>query len=166
MRSISSCRHRTWQRSSMPSDTDIAWAAGFFDGEGCIMMQPRRGGLKDIVCQQALAPLEKIRSLWGGTLHTRKHHGAAGRPCTTLTLTGPRAFNFLSDVRPYLMVKGKEADLALSFMQYHRRQVESEGVEWGIQGGGIGKWRSDWARGVRNWYYHELRAQKSRNRAQ
>lgn len=97
----------------MPSDTDIAWAAGFFDGEGSISVPVMRGRVHFIrlsISQNRLEPLRQLQSWFGGFINP---HSSDGIWTWTLSSKGSRLF--LSAVRPYLRVKYAQADLALSF---------------------------------------------------
>lgn len=102
-----------------PSAGDKAYAAGFFDGEGNVVIAAnRKGGARGTyltynmrvgVSQNDPAPLFWLRERWGGSV--RK--------------TGPRAHlwqqfasgaaRFLQDVEPYLQVKRERAWLAIHY---------------------------------------------------
>jgi len=64
---------RPFVEPTIGSDTDYAWAAGFFDGEGHIAHQPR-GGIQLIVVQVVREPLEFLCTLFGGTIYDYPKH--------------------------------------------------------------------------------------------
>ena len=51
-------------------ETDIAWSAGFFEGEGSICLND--AGRWVSANQKDKAPLEKLQRLWGGTIKVFK----------------------------------------------------------------------------------------------
>lgn len=89
-----------------------AWAAGFFDGEGAVMVkwveiQAGRGlRLSIAVAQNTLPSLELFKRWYGGSIyegarcHQWKAHGAEAAAC-------------LKTITPYLIVKKVKADEAL-----------------------------------------------------
>lgn len=104
------------------TDLDLAWAAGFFDGEGCISIPTRvrsrnRHGytLSLYVGQVDPSPLRRFQSLFGGTVVTKKSGPFARRTMFMWRITGSTAFAALRQLHPYLTVKRSQADLALEF---------------------------------------------------
>jgi hypothetical protein len=112
---------------------DVRYAAGFFDGEGCIRIDrlsiPKsdarptgyyRYQLKTSVCQANPLPLIELQKLFGGKLHT--DNAARNKSLKNRTrhgwITWSRiSYDFLVSVRPFLIVKAEEADLAISFFE-------------------------------------------------
>lgn len=110
----------------VPSETDKAYAAGFFDGEGnvCIAANLRGGaGTKYHVhnmrigaSQREAEPLVWLRDRWGGSIRRASRSAVTGRrmyyewACFAIG-----AAAFLRDVLPYLQIKRERADLALKF---------------------------------------------------
>jgi len=97
-------------------DSDIAWAAGFLDGEGCFYMQKnkQRGNYywtPSLTAEQAdLRPLEKLQELFGGTIYTRPSRGENRRPTWAWRLGGNEKLAFvLAELEPYLIVKKEKA---------------------------------------------------------
>lgn len=93
---------------------DVIWAAGFFDGEGCvsIVRQVKYGKLYhwlDIsVYQNHSASLELLRELFGGSVRPEQN-AWKWRAC------GPTAGNALHEMTPYLRVKRAQAEVAVLF---------------------------------------------------
>lgn len=121
------------------TDWFLIYAAGFFDGEGCVDIRWRmassangkkyeRFDLRVHIPQLDPSPLVRLHERWGGGLSVRKAskvhqwviaNGAAGR--------------FIADVFPYLIVKKDEAAVALEFQATMRtgvvNTVGSKGVD-------------------------------------
>lgn len=97
---------------------DDAYAAGFFDGEGTIDIRYRttNGGrydrfeLRCAASQVSTHVLDWLVSVYGGSWATRKN-GAISH----WTIVGQEAASFLTAIRPYLRVKGEQADVAIEF---------------------------------------------------
>lgn len=113
----------------MPDATDIAWAAGFIDGEGCFALQKRNGkNLAEttrcpvlIVAQTRREPLDKLASMFGGTVRD------AGR-----TLKGTKKWQWALSGKetlepaimlllPYLVNKHDVAEAVLDYVKTMRR---------------------------------------------
>lgn len=96
----------------------VAWAAGFFDGEGCVRIV-RQGsdhlGLGVAVGQVDDTPLLELQAWWSGTVHLHPAHRANQRPLWQWRVHGRSAAVFLEEVRPHLRVKGPAADVGLRF---------------------------------------------------
>jgi hypothetical protein len=78
--------------TARPTTKDIAWAAGFYEAEGCC----RRIGAGVTVTQKDPWALNRLRNLFGGSLG--KEHGG----CRHWYLTGPRAVGFLFTIFMFL----------------------------------------------------------------
>lgn len=64
----------------MITTRDIAWAAGFYEGEGSVMFHWRLVRVEIQQTQQWV--LEKMRDLFGGTIYLRKKPVKGGRQVT------------------------------------------------------------------------------------
>ena len=106
------------------SDIDLAYSAGFFDGEGSISIAPKRRkgcapeemafGLTLQVSQLDPRPLKFLSDRFGGAVcvksalgHTHLMHD--------WRITGARAERFLRAVLPYLIHKKEQAEVALKY---------------------------------------------------
>jgi len=112
-----------------PNPTKVAWAAGFFDGEGCIVIRkklkrkadpehPHNHFLFVHVSNTQRAPLDEFVALWGGGIvinHRRSE--ANSRPCWRWQSSTRQAAAALRDMLPYLVVKREEAEVALAFQE-------------------------------------------------
>ena len=104
------------------------YVAGFVDGEGCIDIRYRKtnGGryqrfeLRLTISQVSTIPLEKIKDIYGGSISPRKNGNIH-----YYVVSGAGAAKIISDIRPFLLVKADEADVALEF--YDIIKVSKEG---------------------------------------
>ena len=101
------------------TETDLAWAAGFVDGEGCISTPVRRRdrnrrdySLSLYVGQVDPRPLQRLQGYFGGTVVSRASWGR-GRPIFMWRVSGTTAEAALRTLLPHLMVKAEQARLAL-----------------------------------------------------
>lgn len=114
-------------------DTELAWAAGIVDGEGCIYiartLDKKRGyesyQLYLRVVMAHAETIARLHSLFGvGTLHTErrpnpKHSIIYGWNC------GSQSAKIVSPlVRPFLFTKAEQADIALTFSALPRASVK------------------------------------------
>jgi hypothetical protein len=89
-----------------------AWAAGFVDGEGAVMLTKSIGQVYIAVrvAQKHRDPLDKLVELFGGKVKLVKQ-GAMFE----WQIYGQRALEALQRMRPYLLVKGLHADLCQEY---------------------------------------------------
>jgi hypothetical protein len=90
-----------------------AWAAGFVDGEGAIMITRTTNGQIYVsmkVSQRVRAPLDLLVLMYGGRVSSERN-GAI----FTWSLYAKNALVALRKMRPYMMVKGAHADLVEEF---------------------------------------------------
>lgn len=99
----------------------VAYLAGFVDGEGCIrvgMNRKKDGTPFYYVCmsvhQVNPQPLEMLKNRYGGSIHRTERRGNQ-RPLYEWISSSLIAVTALRELRPYLVVKADEADLALEF---------------------------------------------------
>lgn len=84
---------------------DIAWAAGFLDGEGCLIFM--QNDAKITVSQKDPRPLLKLKGLFGGAIC--KH----SRGIYVWQLTTNNCYKALEVLIPHLTVKKEQAELLL-----------------------------------------------------
>ena len=115
----------------MPTNTELAWAAGFFDGEGCIHAhtdtRPGRGRrdtyyqLMVSVGQVHREPLEQLMAWFGGSIRkSREYVGNRwGNKYNTIfwqwNLSGIKSVEFLEAIAPFSRVKKSQVDIALQW---------------------------------------------------
>ena len=108
------------------SDAEIGWAAGFFDGEGCVMIKHHRRGsyyLEIRVDQVDPPPLLELQRLFRGTVghHRRRHpHPPNWSDFYYWSCSTREARRALETMLPYLRVKAELATLAIKFQSGKR----------------------------------------------
>lgn len=113
----------------------VAWAAGFFDGEGSVgLFRARMGGkvmtLRVRVGQKTREPLERFVLLWGGSIWHRKANGHQTEFYEWSKNSRP-AYEALLEMEPYLVVKKPQVQVARDFMS-------GVGIQGGHRGDRIG----------------------------
>jgi hypothetical protein len=94
--------------------TDLAWAAGFFDGEGCVRFRDNKFEFISFT-QKNVEPLTRLKKLFGlGNIYTchSKYKGKS-YPMQKYIISGRDAVLILSLLFPYLTVKRDEATKAI-----------------------------------------------------
>lgn len=100
---------------------DLAWAAGFIDGEGCLLIQSaKRNGVRYYwimvsAPQVNPEPLIKLQTIFGGAIHHRAARPAKWADIYEWHIGNRQAASMLHRVLPYLLVKRGQADLLLTF---------------------------------------------------
>lgn len=125
------------------SPTEAAYFAGFVDGEGTIgVIRARRSGNKVgyrlqpylAVANTDFAALERIQEMCGNgrlmqqTNPATPHH----KPGYTIRLSPDQIRHVLPQIRPYLLIKAKQADYLMEFLSIHvsrKRPTEQEQKE-------------------------------------
>lgn len=98
----------------------MAWAAGFFDGEGSIGIERRSGRsggrLVLTVVQKHRAPLDRLQDIFEtGVVDWQRGSGPRGTPRWRYRTWQNKALAALIGMRPYLLVKAEEADIAIEY---------------------------------------------------
>ena len=104
---------------------EVCWAAGFFDGEGYIVIQKRshkkyighylRIGINHV----AIEPLLEMQRLFGGSIEKQNPEKVVGnrKPRHRWTLSTSSAAETLKQLLPYMKNKNKVTGLALDFQK-------------------------------------------------
>ncbi len=113
----------------------VAWAAGFFDGEGSVgLFRARMGGkvmtLRIRVGQRTREPLERFVLLWGGNIWHRKANDHQSEFYEWSKNSRP-GYEALIEMEPYLVVKLPHVRVARDFMS-------GVGIRGGTRGPGMG----------------------------
>ena len=100
-------RERSWTQKSTqkPAVRDIAWAAGFYEGEGSCRLS-RCGGISASTVQVNKEPLERMLRLFGGSLHSVERK-SANLPIWYWLVCGIRARGFLQTIYALLSERRK-----------------------------------------------------------
>lgn len=110
---------------SIVSQTQKAYIAGFFDGEGSVRIERsktthgngaegHRYRLVTSIASTDKSVLTFIQSLYGGNVRSREGKGNQ-RDWYEYLLVNEHANTFLIDLLPYLIVKKERAELAIRF---------------------------------------------------
>lgn len=122
----------------MVSETDKAYAAGLFDGEGsvCIsykMQHTTKSTLPTFSVRVALAMIDEPSVVWlvetfGGT-YDQTNRSKSGTVIHRWTKHGRNAADFLEMVVPYLKLKRARAESAILLARMKRRRGATAGSE-------------------------------------
>jgi hypothetical protein len=110
----------------MNEDCELAYLAGFFDGEGCISCSPtNENGLANfqlnvLVSQNDGRALEPFARRWGGKIGKRNRPASAD-DTSLWAIGGTRAIQCIRDLLPYLRAKRDEADVAMHWPMAAKR---------------------------------------------
>ena len=113
-------------KNASPTSNDLAYVAGFFDGEGHIRIQKHStrcdSTMLSVTCVQATEfPLDRFIDFFGGTLKLRKMKYKGGtRRLYTWQTSSAQAEKFLRAIYPFLIVKKDEADIAFEYRKTFR----------------------------------------------
>jgi hypothetical protein len=105
----------------------LAWAAGFFDGEGCVMVEMSkekaclhgyRTSLHTTVTQTSLPCLQLFLERFGGSISTSENRTPNGRRWAVQhrwVARNETALEFLQAIEPYVVVKKEQVQAALKY---------------------------------------------------
>lgn len=111
----------------MATDTFLAWAAGFFDGEGCVLVELSkekacrhgcRTSLHATVTQTSLPCLQLFMEQFGGGIATARAKTPNGRRWAVQyrwSVRNEDAAAFLKAIEPYTVVKKEQIAAALKY---------------------------------------------------
>lgn len=107
---------------------NIAYLAGIIDGEGHIAVFRRkpygnytnpRYSLRVEIGMCSIESLKRIQQNFGGTLYKKKQYltakGKLRKKSATLSWSSNQALEILKRVRPFLIAKSREADIAIDY---------------------------------------------------
>lgn len=111
----------------------VAWAAGFFDGEGSVTIRRNARTEQHWLYMQATQirpePLIRLRDLFGGTVHYKAPGERNWAPLYVWNCSCRKAAAALAEMAPYLTVKHAHADLAAEFVTHLARRGGQAGHE-------------------------------------
>lgn len=105
------------------NNEDIIWAAGFFDGEGCIILRKIKNSyaVRITVSQVNPAPITKLHQLFGGHISQQQSKNKKWKQQYKWEQDARSAIETLKLIRPYLICKQNVADLAFEFQLLKRK---------------------------------------------
>lgn len=105
------------------TEEELAWIAGFYEGEGCVSLTPNLRPRISIV-QKDQEPLEWIQSRFGGRIYL------TGRTRTPTLVISRRALvkDFLETILPYMRLEKRiaKAELAIELTNTITTRVRRE----------------------------------------
>lgn len=115
-------RERRAPVESTVPEMERAYAAGLFDGEGCVSVYQtafRSDALTVRVTNTSWAMIEFLHSRWGGNLsHRVASEEKNVQAIWYWSLAANQALRFLDDVYPFLRAKRPQAKLARRYQRY------------------------------------------------
>lgn len=103
---------------------DLAYAAGLFDGEGCISIEKYRKTNPPIyqlttkLAMTSVATVQWFAEMFGGPVYMQVRKRANERTQAVWRVHSHKAVRFLELVLPYLKTKREQAEVALSYRIY------------------------------------------------
>ncbi len=106
---------------------DPTYAAGFFDGEGCIVVSKytlatgRVSYLLEVAIENTYLPvLLEFQAQWGGGVVPKKRQAPHHKDKWRWKAHGENLLRFLRDIQPGLKEKGLQVEIALDFADHGR----------------------------------------------
>ena len=132
-------------RTGIVTDPERAYAAGFFDGEGAVMIWRRAGNFNCIdkagrpyhrlhvtISQVDRKPLDWLKERFGGTVCQKKRPVVANneKPVWQLAMSSIVPQQFLEAIYPFIVLKRERVDVALKFRTLVALNVKSGKKGW------------------------------------
>lgn len=109
--------------------TDLAWAAGFLDGEGCIQLAKPSNKVHAstrsvlVHCTQLKRePLDKLAAMFGGNVRPMRLNKQGYQIWQWNVTRAELVINCLEGVLPYLTSKRAEAEVVLAYAKTVKRR--------------------------------------------
>jgi len=107
--------------------SELNYYAGFFDGEGCIMIKKKHSGrpfhtLDITISLTNLNILEDFKRAFGGTIHGAYKSKTHYKDKWMWMIGGDKALAVLKALYPYLRLKNREAELGIEFQERAKYQ--------------------------------------------
>ena len=93
-------------------ETDVAWCAGFFEGEVTVFLSPSSKGQRHVrvsAYQKIREPLERLKETFGGQIYRDRDRG------WSWAVVSRDACFALEAMLPYLIQKGPRAEAAMKW---------------------------------------------------
>lgn len=108
----------------------VVYAAGFFDGEGCVGIYRRKmpastrpHSVSIRIINTNPLPLQFIQKNFGGSIgaHRPKNPEFNRKPTWQWRIGGEAGYEFLRSILPFLIVKAREVELCIAFRDLKKR---------------------------------------------
>lgn len=110
-------RYRNGSTAAMLTEVQAAYLAGLVDGEGSIMLNPRAGGSitsRVVISNTHRGVLDWVAETTGiGNVQAHRPQDARHRAGWMWVTNGDGALSLLEQIRPYMIIKTEQADLAV-----------------------------------------------------
>ena len=106
--------------------TELAWAGGLIDGEGCITISSLT--LRLDVQSTSRITIETLYQMFGGSCAVESRLTRSGRTVFKWSKYGKKARDCLSRVLPYMVEKKRQAELAVSYYNFPSHSAMRESV--------------------------------------
>jgi hypothetical protein len=111
-----------------PTNEELAYIAGFFDGEGCIYANYTKISMTIgiAITNTRIEILEWIREFFDGSyIQSRVSKNDRAKDPHRLVFTKNIVIaNFINSIYPYLILKREQADVARMFLMSRENQIE------------------------------------------
>lgn len=105
------------------------YLAGLFDAEGCVTIEFGCGissnnmHVRAMITNRCKCVLEKCQNLFGGSILARKRYDPLHSDVWNWRVCSQKAYSFLEFIRPHVVVKQPQVELAIKF-----RELNAQGV--------------------------------------
>lgn len=120
---------------SLACEKDLIYAAGFFDGEGCVcIIKPNKDknrlnyNLSVSISNTNENVMDWFRSTFNVNVHSYESRDANRRDYYVTSLTGDKAAHFLLSIVSYLKIKKEQAILGIKFQLLEDKDATK--LEW------------------------------------
>lgn len=123
---------RTPPKIYNPTDTELSYAAGIIDGEGCIFVDKNgRPDYKHCTILVNIGNTDGRIIAWfiktfGGRVKTDFNLDTGTRHCYIWYMKGNKAFKLLNQISPLLIIKKEQAETAILFYKLKTREHSKE----------------------------------------
>ena len=95
---------------------ELAYLAGFFDGEGCVNFTRSRNTIypRVLIVNTNLEVLEEIQAEWGGDIHKASRQ-AGWKQSYQLRISWSKAVALLEAIQPFLRLKHRQAETVFAW---------------------------------------------------
>lgn len=118
-------------------DPDVIWAAGFFDGEGCVRTTASAGKARATMARCTIIntdprPVTKFHEMFGGCVYVRENALRLNwRRAYEWTIQGAELDAFVRQILPFAVTKREQLELLVEFRKLmpgrgYRKMSESE----------------------------------------
>ena len=106
-----------------PGPYHLAWSAGFFDGEGCVLIKKTKKtyAIRIAVSQVNPEPINLLKTLFGGSISYQVPKNKNWSPQWKWEQGSKAAATTLQLLLPYLIVKKDVVALALEFQKLKKK---------------------------------------------